>query len=131
MREIPLKEQKKACCDDRKGFGTKHHTSAVTRFLRGVKFLETISIRLAGRLNASRSTPVRKTCRQSATRLSAVSLYPVDNGGCAPKPRQNSELRANHTRGGLGGCAPKPPISCGAGLDFGGELLCKTNTRLQ
>jgi hypothetical protein len=51
-------------------------------------------------LNASVSTPVRKTCRQAAARLSAVSLNLVYDGGCAPKP----------------------PILCGGGLDFGGEL---------
>jgi hypothetical protein len=37
-------------------------------------------------LNASRSTFVRKTCRQAAARLSAVSLYPVDDGAAAPNP---------------------------------------------
>jgi ABC-type molybdate transport system permease subunit len=51
--------------------------------------------RFVDRLSASRSTLVRKTCRQAAARLSAVSLYPVYDGGCAPKPRKNgcTEMR--------------------------------------
>jgi hypothetical protein len=43
-------------------------------------------------LNAARSTFVRKTCRQAAARLSAVSLYPVYDGAAPQIPPEYSLL---------------------------------------
>jgi hypothetical protein len=42
-------------------------------------------VRFVDRLNAARSTFVRKTADKRCA-LSAVSLYPVDDGAAAPNP---------------------------------------------